>query len=81
MKCYVYKSLRKADTYIFLANKDDFSKIPSKLLALFGTPKFALEFELTEDKTLAIADAKLVISGIENQGYYLQMPPQNNIPA
>ena len=81
MKCYVYKSLIKADTYIFLDQKDAFHKIPSKLLKLFGNPKFVLEFDLTKNRKLAIADANQVLANIEEQGYYLQMPSQNIYPA
>ena len=61
MKCYVYKSVKKADSYIFLDRKDNFSNIPEKLLLLFGTPQFTLEFDLTEDRKLALADATQVM--------------------
>lgn len=80
MKCYVYKSLKKADSYIYVEQKDDFEKVPQPLLQLFGTPEFTLEFDLTEDRTLAAADAKQVIEYINQQGYYLQMPSKNELP-
>ena len=79
MKCYVYKSVKKADSYIFLDQKDNFSNIPEKLLLLFGAPQFTLEFDLTEDRKLALADATQVMQSIKEQGYYLQMPPKNNL--
>lgn len=81
MRCYVYKSQTKADTYIFLDQKDAFDKIPKPLLELFGEPAFVLEFDLTKDRKLAIADAMQVLANVEEQGYYLQMPSQNNFPA
>ena len=80
MKCFVYKSNKKADSYIYLNQKDDFKKIPEQLLKIFGIPEFALEFDLTEDRKLALADAKQVIQNLSEQGYYLQMPPKNNLP-
>jgi uncharacterized protein YcgL (UPF0745 family) len=76
----VYKSNKKADSYIYLNQKDGFEKIPEQLLQLFGEPEFALEFELTNDRKLALADAKQVIQNLSEQGYYLQMPPKNNLP-
>ncbi len=79
MMCFVYRSNKKADSYIYLNQKDDFEKIPEQLLQLFGTPEFALEFELAEDRKLALADAKQVIQSLSEQGYYLQMPPKNNL--
>ena len=32
MLCHIYRSNQKLDTYIYLANKDDFSVIPGELL-------------------------------------------------
>ena len=81
MKCFVYKSLKKQDTYLYLSQKDKFHKIPDQLLHLFGKPEFAFEFDLTENRKLAVADAKQVITSLNAQGYYLQIPPQNNLPA
>ncbi len=80
MKCFVYKSVKKVDSYIYIDQKDNFSNVPEKLLLLFGTPQFTLEFDLTEDRKLAMADAKQVMQSIHEQGYYLQMPPKNNLP-
>jgi len=80
MKCFVYKSIKKADSYIYIDQKDNFESIPEQLLLLFGKPEFALEFDLTEDRKLALADAVQVMKSIDQQGYYLQMPPKNNLP-
>ncbi len=80
MKCYVYKSTKKPDSYLYLDRKGDFEKLPQQLLLLFGIPEFTLEFELTESRKLALADAKQVIHSISEQGYYLQMPAKNNLP-
>lgn len=80
MKCFVYKSIKKVDSYIYINKKDNFENVPEQLLLLFGEPEFALEFELTQDRKLALADATQVIQSINEQGYYLQMPPKNNLP-
>jgi len=80
MRCFVYKSLKKADTYIYLTEKDSFQEVPDRLLKLFGTPEFALEFELYAGRKLALADATQVIESLQQQGYYLQMPEENNLP-
>ncbi len=81
MKCFVYRSSKKVDTYIYLDQKDNFGKIPNQLLKLFGKPKFTLEFDLTENRKLAIGDSKQVMVKLKEQGYYLQMPSENNFPA
>ncbi|MEJ2115708.1 MAG: YcgL domain-containing protein [Gammaproteobacteria bacterium] len=80
MKCFVYKSIKKADSYIYINEKDNFQRIPKQLLLLFGKLEFTFEFELTIDRKLAIADAKQVMQSLSEQGYYLQMPSKNNLP-
>ena len=80
MQCYVYRSSIKVDTYIYLAEKDDFSVIPQALLKVFGHPEFALEFELTPERTLAQERPEDVIASLEERGFHLQMPPANERP-
>jgi uncharacterized protein YcgL (UPF0745 family) len=80
MKCFVYKSIKKADSYIYLNEKDNFQKLPEQLLMLFGKPEFTLEFDLTVDRKLALADVQQVLQSLDDQGYYLQMPSKNSLP-
>ncbi len=80
MQCYVYRSSLKLDTYIYLAEKDDFSVIPQALLKVFGKPEFALEFELTPERALAQEKPEDVIASLEERGFHLQMPPANERP-
>ena len=42
MQAYVYKSLRKADTFVYLATRDDFETIPESLRATLGSLAFVL---------------------------------------
>lgn len=81
MRVYVYCSSRRADTYVYLARKDDFSAIPQALLQAFGTPRFALEFELTPERTLAQENPRAVLSSLRERGFHLQMPAENDRPA
>jgi uncharacterized protein YcgL (UPF0745 family) len=81
MQCFVYRSPRKRDTYLFLPSKDKFSQLPSGLMKVFGQPEFALEFELTPQRKLAAADAGQVIANLQAQGYYLQMATENDLPV
>lgn len=77
MRCFVYRSGRKQDTYLYLPRADDFSDVPDALMQVFGKPETALDFELTSNATLASEDPKQVLSNIEEQGFHLQMPPAN----
>ena len=73
MFCHIYRSDRKPDTYLYLANKDDFSEIPDELMSVFGEPEFSFSFKLTVDKKLAKEDTTEVLSNLESQGYHLQL--------
>ncbi len=74
MICYVYRSSRKPDTYLYTTKKDDFENLPETVLRVFGTPEFSMSFNLTADRKLAQHDAKLVIAKLESEGYFLQLP-------
>lgn len=81
VRCYVYKSSRKAGVYLYLADKEGFSNVPGPLLDLFGKTELVLEFDLTPERKLARVDAQEVLGSIEKYGYYMQMPPANVRPA
>lgn len=46
MQAYVYKSQRKDDTYVFLAARDDFTRLPEPLRTQLGGLQFVLEVAL-----------------------------------
>ena len=73
MFCHIYRSNLKADTYLYLLDKDDFSVIPEDLLRVFGPPEFSFSFDLTEERKLAKEDSGEVLANLENQGYHLQL--------
>lgn len=80
MLCAVYKSSLKADTYLFINKKDDFTDVPEKLLAMFGPPKLVLVFAIGKKQHLGVADIEKVRLGLADNGYYLQLPPpQKNL--
>lgn len=75
MQAYVYKSLRKADTYVYLATRDDFESIPEPLREPLGVLAFVLEVALTPDRKLARGNAAQVREQLAAQGFHLQFPP------
>ena len=77
MLCHIYRSSRKLDTYLYLADKDDFSVIPADLLRVFGSPEFSFSFDLTQKLELAREDTGEVRDNLTSQGYHLQL--QNDI--
>ncbi|UNK48469.1 YcgL domain-containing protein [Lysobacter sp. S4-A87] len=75
MQAYVYKSLRKADTYLYLAKRDDFARLPEPLRTQLGALQFVLEVALTPERKLAREDAVVVRENLTSRGFHLQFPP------
>lgn len=75
MQAYVYKSQRKQDTYVYLAKRDDFSRLPPTLNESLAPFAFVLEVALTPERRLARADAAQVRVDLAERGFHLQLPP------
>lgn len=78
--CDVYKSPKKEGAYLYVSRQDKLERVPEALLETFGKPELALIIILTEDKVLARVDAKKVIKALDEQGFYLQLPPSDDLP-
>lgn len=75
MHVFAYKSLRKADTYLYLRVRDGFDIVPEAVRAPLGALQFVLEFDLVEGRTLARADPTVVRTNLLERGFHLQFPP------
>jgi len=75
MQCYIYKSLKKDELYLYLNKKDDFSDIPEALFKSLGRLEFVMSLQLTPERKLAREDINKVIDSINNKGFFVQMPP------
>lgn len=73
--CAVYKSSRKPDTYLYIERQDDFSRVPEALLSMLGPLAWVMDLELDVQRRLARADVEQVMAQLDDQGYFLQMPP------
>jgi uncharacterized protein YcgL (UPF0745 family) len=78
MKCTVVRSSLKDFTYIYLLEGHDFDDLPVSLRKAFGEPGFVMNLELTPDRKLAYEDVNRVMQNLSEQGYHLQMPPQED---
>jgi len=75
MQCFVYKSGRKADTYVYLRARDDFAALPASISDTLGPLTFVMQFELTPERKLARESAAVVIENLRDRGFHLQLPP------
>jgi uncharacterized protein YcgL (UPF0745 family) len=76
LPCWIYRSPRKDEMYLYLRREDDFSSVPQALLSRFGTPAKVMELTLTPQRTLAREDVNRVMENLRSQGFHLQMPPR-----
>ncbi|GKV88604.1 YcgL domain-containing protein [Pectobacterium carotovorum] len=75
MFCVIYRSAKRDQTYLYVEKKDDFSRVPEELMKSFGTPQLAMILPLDGRKKLANADIEKVKLALQEQGFYLQVPP------
>ena len=75
MHCFVYASLRKPDTYVWLSRREGFEVLPEPLILLLGELRFVLEVQLTPQRKLPHEDTEKVLEHLGEQGWHLQAPP------
>jgi uncharacterized protein len=75
MQCFVYKSVRKADTYVFLRESEAFAVLPPELAERLGELAFVIEIDLSPQRKLAREDVTVVMANLSQRGYHLQLPP------
>ena len=79
MLAHVYKSLKRADTYVYLAGRDDFGRIPEPLRTQLGRLQFVLEVDLAPGRRLATEDPGVVRENLALRGFHLQFPPATDV--
>lgn len=73
--CEIFKSPRRAEMYLYVDKAQGLAEVPAPLLQQFGEPKSVMVLMLDAERTLARAKAADVLAKIQEQGFYLQMPP------
>ncbi len=81
MQCFVYASLRKLDSFLWLAQRDAFDVLPESLVLLLGELRFVMEVHLDEQRKLPVEDTEQVLDHLRTQGWHLQLPPQETLAA
>lgn len=73
--CDVYRSPRKDEMYLYIDKSRGLQAVPEALLTQFGKPELVMTFLLDGKRTLARVDTARVIESLQQQGFYLQVPP------
>lgn len=75
MRCFVFKSLRKADTYVYLSGREGAALLPPPMQALLGELQFLMELDLHPGRKLAVEDPEQVRANLVARGFHVQYPP------
>ena len=73
--CEIFRSSRKPEMYLYVDRARGLEDVPEVLMQQFGEPVSVMVLLLGPDRKLARANAAEVLAKIEQQGFYLQMPP------
>lgn len=77
MMCSIFKSPKRPDTYLYTPFQSDLQQLPETLLMMWGEPELVMHLDLSKKGKLALADIAEVKTKLEEDGYYLQMPPSD----
>ena len=72
---WIYKGSRRAETYLYVPEDNNFQRVPEDLLDALGTLELVMQLELDEGRRLARVDAKEIMKGVSQVGYFLQLAP------
>ena len=75
MRCYVYKSSSKAETYVFLRERDATRVLPHELASALGELAFVMDLELTPERRLARIDVATLREALAERVFHIQLPP------
>ena len=53
---WIYKGSRRAETYLYLPEEDNFERVPKDLLEAMGRLEFVMEIAIDEQRRLGIDD-------------------------
>ena len=73
--CWIYRSQRHQEMYLYVAQEDGFEELPEALMRHFGAPALVMQLPLNPARRLAREDVNQVMANLQTQGYHLQLPP------
>lgn len=73
----VFRSTRKAGTYVFVRRGQTWDELPEEFRHLFGKPVHSMDLLLKPEKQLARVTGQVVLDAIEDKDFYLQLPEEH----
>ena len=81
MWCYIYRSTKKENCYLYIKSENDFSGIPEKILSIFGTPVFVMKVLLDGKRRFVVGTSDEIEEKIKTDGFFLQMLKEDDFKA
>jgi uncharacterized protein len=79
--CRVYRCSRQDELYLYVRADVDPSTLPAPLLQKAGRLTEVMTLDLVPARKLARVDTVKVLEGLQQSGWYLQLPPDGLINA
>ncbi|MDF1782275.1 MAG: YcgL domain-containing protein [Alcanivoracaceae bacterium] len=79
--CSIFRSSKRTEMYLYVKKGTELDSLPEPLMKQFGDMSLVMDLLLREERPLARADVKKVMAMIQEQGFYLQMPPAEQEPS
>ncbi|MDF7671445.1 YcgL domain-containing protein [Orbaceae bacterium ESL0721] len=77
MWCYIYRSSKKDNCYLYLdkdiEGENGLAAVPKQIQKIFGKPIFAMKLLLDPNRHFAACSAAEIEARIEKDGFFLQM--------
>jgi uncharacterized protein len=73
--CDIYRSPKDADMYLYVRKSEGLARVPKALLDKFGKPAHVMTLLLRDGRKLARVDVEKVRTALNEQGFFLQLPP------
>ena len=74
--CRIYRSERKAETYLYVIDALDLEELPAALRRQFGDATLVMLLEIGPETRLSRVNGADVVRALERDGYFLQLPPK-----
>lgn len=81
MRCVVYKSRRRADTFLYLRADLQPTDLPAAVAEMLGALQRVIDLDLVPGRTLAREDPAVVRANLASSGFHIQFPPGMVTPA
>ena len=75
VNCKIYRCSKRDEMYLYVLESKTIEDLPAELLALVKELTHVMDLELSPQRKLAREDVNKVMDKLEQDGYFLQMPP------